>query len=298
MHFIFISLFIDMCFLIFRKNIKKKFFIKVYKSNLISLLLSIIILVYGFYNIINIVETRYIIYTDKKIENDLRILLISDSHYGDILNQDRLIKLKKKLDRVNADIVILGGDIVDETSTKEDMEYVFDIFGDIQNKYGVYFVYGNHDRQQYSLNSKYSNDQLQKTILNNNIKILKDNYIKLENNIVLVGRDDYSFNRAKVADILSDVDKDNYIIMIDHQPVNYDENIKNGVDLIMSGHTHGGQIFPIEQFIKIFHTADLSYGYRKIEGMDAIVSSGLVGWGYPIRTSRNSEYVVIDVQQQ
>jgi predicted MPP superfamily phosphohydrolase len=85
--------------------------------------------------------------------------------------------------------------------------------------------------------------------------------------------------------------------MIDHQPVNYLENAGFGIDLLMSGHTHGGQIFPTEIFINLLNTADLSYGYNKVNNMHAIVSSGVSGWGYSIRTSRYSEYVVIDVKQ-
>ena len=206
--------------------------------------------------------------------------------------------MKKRLDKVDADIVILGGDIVDESTTKSDMEYVFEVFGDIKNKKGIYYVYGNHDRQQYKAKPAYTNNELINTIIDNNIEILYDNYVIISDSVVLAGREDYSHTRETVTNILKDVNKDDYIIMVDHQPVQYVENIDNGVDLIVSGHTHGGQVFPIEFFINLLHTADLSYGYEKFENMDAIVSSGLVGWGYPIRTQKHSEYVIVDIKQK
>lgn len=214
------------------------------------------------------------------------------------MKSDRLEAVKERFDAVNADIVVLGGDIVDEGTSKEDMEYIFSVLGKINSKYGIYYVYGNHDRQQYRLDAYYSNEELEKTILENNIVIINDNYVNVTDNIVLLGREDYSFKRKKISEFNSDVDNNDYLIMIDHQPVKYAENVDEGIDLIVSGHTHGGQIFPIEFFINLLHTADLAYGYKNVEGMDAIVSSGLVGWGYPIRTSRNSEYVVIDIKEK
>ena len=176
------------------------------------------------------------------------------------------------------------------------MEFVFEIFGNIKNKNGIYFVYGNHDRQTYSNKSKYNEEDLTRTLDKNNINILKDNYYRLSNNIVIAGREDFSFGREKIRDILNDIKKEDFIIMVDHQHLNYDENVENNIDLIVSGHTHGGQIFPVEIFIKLFRTADLSYGYKNYKGMNAIVTSGLVGWGFPVRTSRHSEYVVINIE--
>ncbi|MBE6150745.1 MAG: hypothetical protein E7162_02875 [Firmicutes bacterium] len=296
MHFICISLIIDLIYLIFKKFIKNKKIINIYKLCLLPLMISIIVLGYGFINMINIVETKYTIYTDKEIGEDIRVLLLTDSHYGDIFKKSNLDKLKKRLDEVSADVVILGGDIVDEGTTKEEMEYIFKVFGSIKNKYGIYFVYGNHDEQQYNMNRKYSYDELNEAITTNNIYILNDNYMPINSNIVIAGRNDYSMGRKDI-DTYLDVSKDNYLIMVDHQPVEYLENIDFGIDLIVSGHTHGGQIFPIEMFIKLFHTADLSYGYGRFDNMDVIVSSGVAGWGYPIRTSHNSEYVVIDIKK-
>ena len=295
-HFICISLIIDLIYIVFKKYIKNKNIIKIYKLCILPLLISIIILGYGFINIRNIVETKYTIYTDKEIGEDIRVLLLTDSHYGDIFKKSNLDKLKNRLDEVDADVVILGGDIVDEGTTKEEMEYIFKVFGSIKNKYGIYFVYGNHDEQQYNMNRKYSYDELNEAITTNNIYILNDNYIPINSNIVIAGRNDYSMGRKDI-DTYLDVSKDNYLIMVDHQPVEYLENIDFGIDLIVSGHTHGGQIFPVETFIKLFHTADLSYGYGRFDNMDAIVSSGVAGWGYPIRTSHNSEYVVIDIKK-
>lgn len=297
-HFIMISLGIDLLFFIFRKFIKNNKIVNIYRLCIFPLIITIIIMLYGFINIRNIIETKYTIYTDKDINSDIRILLLTDSHYGDIFNKSGLDSLKYRLDSVDADIVILGGDIVDESTSKNEMEYVFKVFGSIKNTMGIYYVYGNHDEQQYNINRSYSFDELNNAILSNNINILSDSYKVLDNNVVIVGRKDYSQGRDFISNYLKEVSLDNYLIMLDHQPVKYLENIDFGIDLILSGHTHAGQIFPVKSLINLFHTADLSYGYKNFDGMDAIVSSGVCGWGYPIRTSHHSEYVVIDIKKK
>lgn len=245
-HFIFISLFIDLIYLILKKIIRgidKYRISRIYKSSVVSLFIMLLVLGYGYFNIRNIVETKYIVYTDKKIGEDIRVLFISDSHFGDVLKEDRLENERIRFDRVDADIVVLGGDIVDESTTKSDMEYIFNVFGEIKNKDGIYYVYGNHDRQQYKAKPAYTNDELESAITSNGIEILYDSYIEINDNVVLAGREDYSHSRGSVSNILKDVDKNDYVMMVDHQPVKYSENIDNGVDLIMSGHTHGGKFF-------------------------------------------------------
>lgn len=295
-YFVIFCLLFDLIYFVLKRYIKSSKVKKLYKSFAFPIILTMIILVYGFLNIRNIVGTKYDVYTDKNINRPLKILFISDTHYGDVFKKKALGKIKRELDSLNADVVILGGDIVDEATSKDDMKYIFKVLGSIKNKDGIYFVYGNHDRQRYSKISFYNENELDETIKENKINILKDDYIEIGNNIVIAGREDYGLKRDSVKNIIGNISSDKYVIMVDHQPINYEENMKGGVDLIISGHTHAGQIFPVGLFIKLFKTSDLSYGYKKYEQMDAIVSSGLVGWGFPIRTSGKSEYVVINIK--
>ena len=75
----------------------------------------------------------------------------------------------------------------------------------------------------------------------------------------------------------------------------YKKAENTGCDMILSGHTHAGQIWPVGLFVSLFHFDELNYGEQKQGNLDAIVTSGIAGWGYPIRTEKHSEYVVVNL---
>lgn len=272
---------------------------KVYECGMIPILLATVITVYGFYNISHVVETHYTVEAKKEIrEGGYRIALLTDIHYATIQNPE---VLKKKIDEINeakADIVVLGGDIVEEGTTKEEMQEVFRLLGGIHNQFGVYYVYGNHDRQPYTNDRTFTNEELDSAIIESGIQILKDAYITIGNDIILVGRDDAAWGntsgRVSAEEILSGVDEDKYIVMLDHQPIEAEENNALGVDLQLSGHTHAGQIWPVGPLTELMGA--LNYGQYEVGNCHVIVSSGVAGWRYPMRTGEHSEYVIIDIK--
>lgn len=269
-----------------------------YKSLAIPVLVSIVLFAYGYANIRDVRRTEYTVATDKELSQDYTILFISDSHYGTIFQREMLYNLAEEMAGEEPDLVLLGGDIVDERTTKDQMEEVFHVFGGLPSKYGVYYVYGNHDVQKYTSNKMYTKEELETAIDESGITILQDDVCHVTEDLVLVGRDDAGMGidkRKSVSSLLEGVNRTDYIVMMDHQPVAFEENIDAGVDMIMSGHTHAGQIFPLGIFIKYLKTADLWYGHENRKGMDAITSSGIAGWGYPIRTQQHSEYVVVKI---
>ena len=162
-----------------------------------------------------------------------------------------------KINDLKPDIIVLGSDIVDERTSKEDMKEVFKELGGINSTYGAYYVFGNHDTQPTTTdyengNRTFSYKDLNKTITDNGIKILNDEKIEINDNMVLVGRSDAewenSADRIDICKILNKSDLSKYVVILDHQPVESDENSKQGADLQISGYTHGGQLFPFGIF--------------------------------------------------
>lgn len=272
---------------------------KIYESGIIAVLITAVMVSYGVYNVWNVVETKYTFDTQKEVgSSGYRIALLTDTHYGTIQDTDVLKNKIDDINKANADVVVLGGDIVEEGTSKEEMKEVFKLLGGINSKYGVYFVYGNHDRQHYRNNGTYTPEELEQAIKENGIEILADRYVNIGEHLILAGREDAGWGndsgRLSSEEVLSGADKDKYIVMVDHQPIGADENDGQGVDLQLSGHTHGGQVWPLGPLTEL--TGGLRYGEYTEGNCTVVVSSGVAGWGYPIKTGERSEYVIIDIK--
>ena len=294
-YLVFFGLVIDLIYLVIRLIFKKKELIilkKIYMLGIIPLSLAFCFILYGHINMANVIETNYTFETNK-ISNSYKICLISDTHYGTIQEKALLDEKINYINTLNIDFLILCGDIVEEKTSKDDMKEIFSKLGSVKTKYGVYYNYGNHDRQPYD-DRTFSDNELANAIKLSGIRILQDESIDIGDEIVLIGREDYSKkNRKGIKELLDGVDTKKYIIVSDHQPEDTKNNSENGVDLQVSGHTHARQIWPIGLFYTMMGA--YNYGNYQINNMNLVVSSGFTGWGYPIRTEKHCEYVIINI---
>ena len=146
--------------------------------------------------------------------------------------------------------------------------------------------------------SFYTPEELCRVLTENGIQVLEDDIVEVTDNLTIVGRKDASVARSEMSELIFGVDKDAFVLLLEHQPVGLTENASLGVDLQLSGHTHAGQIWPTGQLSELAGVVELNYGWKKIDDFQVIVSSGIAGWGYPIRTGGHSEYVVITVSEK
>ena len=295
LHIIFFSIIFDIILYIIKKAIKKNI------NNSISLLLSIIItfiyLLHGYSLAYNVVQTNYVVNTDKNIE-DLRIVQISESHIGNTMDGKKFNKYIEKINDINPDIVVVTGDFVDDDTSLEDMIKSCKGLGNLKTKYGVFFVYGNHDKGYYN-HRRFNNDDLVEELNKNNVIVLEDEIYEINDNIVLVGRQDTQVaNRANIKDLVNDIDKDKYIVVLDHEPNDYKNETKANVDLVLSGHTHGGQLIPLGPIGVLLGFNDAYYGLEKRDNTTFIVNSGIGDWAIKFKTGTKSEYVVIDINNK
>lgn len=295
-------LFNELCRLLhflYKKCAKKesKFLPALHRSGAVPLLLTLAILLFGYFNMHNVVQTDYTLRTHKAIRFDgYRVALLSDIHYGVSLDQAQLQALCREVSAQQPDLVILCGDLVDNTTSYAQMAELFCALGEIQSSYGSYYVYGNHDRPFYGLASAFDDADLRTHMEAAGITVLQDEVLPLTSDLTLIGREDRSRERASLSSLLQQADGETYLLTLDHQPCEYAENAAAGTDLLLSGHTHGGQIWPANLLDRLVHFNDANYGLTSLgEQGHAIVTSGVAGWGWPIKTSAPSEYVIIRI---
>lgn len=256
---------------------------------ILSAIISTSIVTFGYVNMYTIHQATYNLKTEKSI-TPTKICFISDVHYPNANNPERLKGITNTLLKVKPNFYLLGKDFVDESTSKEDMDVLFKQLGRLTKVVPVYFVYGNHENK-----IKFSRTKLNQEITKNNITILNDQEVHL-NDITLVGRKDYTnLNRKKTKDY--NLTNKTYNIVLDHQPQGTKENIKHNVYLQLSGHTHNGQMFPLSYSYHLQPDFAGNYGKETFKSYTKIISSGLVGWGVPIRTAGICEYVVVNIKQ-
>ena len=310
LHLIFLFLIQDLAAgllrLLFRRGKERHYYQllhKVYYCGLVPVAVFLVFMIYGFVNMGHVQEKDYTVSTVKEI-GDYHIAFVSDIHYGTIQSRDVVREAFDEIQSKKLDILILGGDIVEENTSKESMEEIFAMAGKVKTTYGTYFVYGNHDKQPYTENPDYTGEELAKAIEKNGIRILQDSYVEINGELILAGRDDAGWSntsgRKTTEELLQKFSErereEKYILVVDHQPVEAEDNAEAGVDLELSGHTHAGQIWPVGHFTEM--AGQLNYGMYQRGKCKVIVSSGVAGWGYALRTQGDCEYMLINLKKQ
>lgn len=275
---------------------------KLYRCGLVPVIITVLILGYGYFNMGNVIETDYTIHTEKAIRpQGYKIALIADLHFGTTINEENLKKYCNEIESKKPDLVVLCGDIVDEKTTRVQMENAIKILGSIKSTYGTFYVYGNHDKSTYTSKPNFSEQQLKNQLVTNGIHVFEDEVYNINHDLTIIGRKDKGFSsgikRKTSEELLKNADTNNFLLLLDHQPSELKENSSAGIDLQLSGHTHGGQIWPVGLISDKLGFGQINYGYKNIGTYQIIVTSGIGGWGYPIRTGHHSEYVVVDVKR-
>ena len=272
-------------------DIKPFMFNNWYGWGVVTIIISAI-LIYGHINYYKKKRVEINVEISKPIneKNNLKIVLISDLHLGyGILNKE-LESWLPLLNKEKADIVLIAGDVIDNYIKPLEEEKMYKTLRKINAKQGVFMALGNHE---YIGNIDKSINFLKKS----NINILRDTALLINDNFYLVGREDYSRKyRKRLSALLENIDKTKPIIVIDHQPIRLKEARINGVDLQVSGHTHNGQVFPLNLIAKMMFKK--AYGFFKEGETHYFITSGLGLWGGKFRVGTHSEYVVINLKSR
>ncbi|MFW6019750.1 MAG: metallophosphoesterase [Bacteroidales bacterium] len=253
-----------------------------------------ITLTIGYYNANEIVVKHQDINIPKQAGNPqkLNAVMVSDIHLGALIDNNHLQKIVKKINALEPDIILMPGDLVDS-----DLEPVLkknsgEAFKALHPKLGIYATTGNHE---YIGGVQEATEYLEQY----NIRFLRDTTLFINESFYLIGREDREINRFEdkerksLNQLTALIDTTYPVILMDHQPFHPEKTADAGIDLQLSGHTHNGQLWPINYITSALF--DISNGYGKINDMHIYVSSGAGTWGPPIRIGSQAEIVNLNI---
>jgi predicted MPP superfamily phosphohydrolase len=229
----------------------------------------------------------------KKVQGleTLNVVAASDIHLGSIIGKKRLDSMVAGINALDPDLVLLPGDIVDEDLAPVIKHNLGDTLRNLSSRWGVFAVTGNHEyiggvEEAYAYLSEHG------------VTVLRDRVVKVKDAFYLVGREDRSIrragkNRKPLQELMALTDPNCPIILMDHQPFQLEEGETNGVDLQISGHTHHGQLWPLNLITRRVY--ELSWGYKKKNSTHVYVSCGFGTWGPPVRLGNRPEIVNIRI---
>ena len=271
---------------------------RAYITGIVVIAACAVYLAIGRYQAYHVRRTPYSLTTDKELpDGKLRIVQIADSHIGTTFGPEKFAEYLRVIAKENPDILVITGDFVDDNTTQDEMLAACRAFAEVKLRYGIWFCYGNHDKGYYN-HRGYTWEELEAALEANGVTVLEDEAALLADSFYIIGRrdrNDAGHGRLTAEELTGALDKGRYMIMLDHQPNDYAAESDAGVDLVLSGHTHGGQLIPLGPIGRLLGANDRTYGTETRGNTTFIVTSGISDWEIRFKTGAKSEYVVIDI---
>lgn len=256
-----------------------------------SLSVVIGLLAYGTHQAYSPVVRSYEIAVDKQAPAryaELHIVVASDMHFGILSRAPFAAKLVREINALKPDLVLFPGDLLDDEKDQFLKQGMDRILKELEAPLGVYASLGNHDRHEGPI------QELIDALEASGMKVLYDEKLVVGDFLTLIGRRDRNDRtRESLTTLMKESDPAKPVILMDHQPYELEAAERHGVDLVVSGHTHRGQVAPAFLLTKRLFTND--WGYAAFGSTHTVVSSGYGFWGPPIRIGTRSEIVSIKV---
>jgi predicted MPP superfamily phosphohydrolase len=217
-----------------------------------------------------------------------RLAVVSDIHIGPTTGVAHAERVARVINSVNADVVCVVGDMVDGTVAQ--LGPLVAPLRNLRSRWGTYFVTGNHE--YYTDYSEWISE-----VAEMGMRALRNERVEIEG-LYLAGVNDLDgedhgdpadFGRA-----LGDRDMTRPIVLMAHQPVAAEEAAPFGVDLQVSGHTHGGQMVPFNLLVRL--SQPVVSGFGNVDGVPVYVTNGAGSWGPPVRVGAPPQVTVIELR--
>ena len=276
-----------------------------------AFVIAISVTIYGLIHAQNPILVNY----DIEIKNesaggkDMKIVLLGDLHLSVNSDIKATEKMVEKVNSCDADLIVIAGDIF--TSNYDGLKHPEKYSAALRrmkSKYGVYVVCGNHDVEEnlfsgFPISPKseaFRTPDMEKFFDDSGFNVLYDENVEVADGLItLSGRVDGEKSgdgineRLTPEELLKDVDSSKPVIVLQHEPVEFEELSQSGADLVLCGHTHNGQIFPGNLVVPFFN--ENGYGVKELYGIQTVVTAGVGYYGPPIRVGTDSEVTLINL---
>lgn len=274
-------------------------------ARIITFLVLVVMLIYPFAEPF-MLEVENVTLTSGDLPADigqLRIVYLSDIHQGAFFSQSRVDSLVKRINALNADLVLLGGDYAGDS---DGAVAFFRSLPNIHARYGVYAIMGNHDRTVPESNLQ----TMQTIMIAKGITPVVNDVIPVRigvSNIYIAGIDDVNTGWPDLAGVAARTRAEDYVIFLSHSPEVIpdahkcaDMNGRRGwFDLGLFGHTHGGQIALIGRYLGIAKVpAQYEQGWIVENRINMLISRGVGTSVLPVRIGRRPQIHVITVKNK
>ena len=222
-----------------------------------------------------------------------KIVHLTDLHYGSLVPLGIIRYVVSKTNRIPRDVVVCTGDYVHERRSTEQIDCVWPVLAGLSARAGVYSILGNHDHWADTDRSQYWLDETGQNLRHRTTSIARDGQ-----RIWLVGAGDLWEDHVSLDDLLADIPDEECRIVLAHNPDTADTDFSARVDLMLSGHTHGGQVNlpfvgpPVLPVRNKTYSSGLKFSPR---GVPVFISKG-IGWAvYPVRFNCLPEIAVLEL---
>ena len=284
----------------------------------VTLAITIVLNIYGMVHAVDIKVHALDVSIDKPLmidgeqKDSLKIVLIGDLHMSVNSRPQTIQRMVDLINEQDADLVVAAGDFLTSTyGGVKDPETYAQILQGIHSTYGEYGVYGNHDVEEpllggfpmTGIEQAYRSEEVVSFIGSLGMEVLSDEVVDAaDGGIVLVCREDGEKTgdglrkRLEASELMEGIDRNRPVIVLEHEPVDFNNLEAAGADLVLSGHTHAGQIFPGTLITQFFN--ENNYGLKYFGHLQSVVTSGVGFYGPPLRVGCDSEIMVVNVHFQ
>lgn len=270
--------------------LKSKFF-WCFGMNYVNIAVALLCAAYALYEGTKIPDIKEVKIVSAKVSQEQTIALLSDIHLHRAIFPHKIKEIVEKTNSAEPDAVILAGDIIDDDVDK--IADMTSLLKGLKAKKGIYFVTGNHEFYT-------GYHETVKALKNLGFTILENNGETLGGNVYVAGIPDLFSSKGYGTDIdlnqaFSSAPEGSYRLLVSHTPADFGKD--NVFDLEVSGHTHGGQIFPFHLLAKL-RNKYLAGLYTMDEETNIYVSRGAGQWGPQMRFLAPSEITLIKLKPQ